>query len=81
MVSTKQEQFNFERFIPDEHYPILAQVCLSKDISKDEIGPLMMFNLSVLEYNGNKRWNYPNPVVRQNESFQAALLHAQSTSL
>jgi hypothetical protein len=36
-----------------------------------------MFNLSVLEYNGDNRWNYPNPVVRQSESFQTALQNAQ----
>jgi predicted ATP-dependent protease len=69
----KQEQFNFERFIPDSHYPILAQVCLSKNVPKDEIGQLMLFNTSVLEYNGENRWNYPNPVVKQNESFQTAI--------
>lgn len=45
----KQEQFNFERFIPEAHYPILAQVCLSKNIPKDEVGQLMLFNTSVLE--------------------------------
>jgi len=36
-----------------------------------------MFNLSVLEYNGNTRWNYPNPVVKQSDAFQAALRAAQ----
>ncbi len=71
--AVKQEQFNFERFIPDEHYPILAEVCLTKNVPKDLTGQSMMFNLSVLEYNGNNRWDYPNPVVRQNESFQTAL--------
>jgi hypothetical protein len=51
----------------------LAQVCLSKNVPKDEIGQLMLFNTSVLEYNGENRWNYPNPVVKQNESFQTAI--------
>ncbi|WP_427156952.1 P-loop NTPase fold protein [Aliinostoc sp. HNIBRCY26] len=69
----KQQQFGFERFIPEEHYQHLAQVCINKDVSKDEIGQLMLFNTSVLEYNGNKRWNYPNPVVKRNEFFQKAL--------
>lgn len=69
----KQEQFNFERFIPDSHYPILAQVCLSKNVPKDETGQLMLFNTSVLEYNGDNRWNYPNPVVKQNQVFQATI--------
>ena len=75
--AVKQIQFDFERFIPQEHYPVLAQVCLSKNITKDDIGQLMMFNLSVLEYNGNTRWNYPNPVVKQSDAFQAALRAAQ----
>ncbi|HBL12850.1 MAG TPA: hypothetical protein DD379_15930 [Cyanobacteria bacterium UBA11162] len=74
----KQQQFSFERFIPEDHYPLLAQVCLSKNVSKDEIGQLMLFNTSVLEYNGDKRWNYPNPVVKRNEFFQEALKSALS---
>ncbi|BAY31935.1 hypothetical protein NIES2107_38210 [Nostoc carneum NIES-2107] len=69
----KQQQFSFERFIPEEHYLYLAQVCITKDVSKDDIGQLMLFNTSVLEYNGNQRWNYPNPVVKQNEFFKKAL--------
>ena len=75
--AVKQIQFDFERFIPQDHYPVLAQVCLSKNITKDDVGQLMMFNLSVLEYNGNTRWNYPNPVVKQSDAFQAALRAAQ----
>lgn len=75
--AVKQQQFSFERFIPEEHYPHLAQVCLTKNVSKDEIGQLMLFNTSVLEYNGDKRWNYPNPVVKRNEFFQQALQSVQ----
>ncbi|MEA5628124.1 P-loop NTPase fold protein [Nostoc sp. UHCC 0251] len=73
IYAVKQQQFNFERFIPEEHYAFLAQVCLTKNVSKDDIGQLMLFNTSVLEYNGDKRWNYPNPVVKQNEFFQKAI--------
>ena len=72
----KQEQFDFERVIPLEHYPILAQVYLTKDIGKNEIGQLMLFNTSVLEYNGNSRWNYINPVIKQSNIFQQALKNA-----
>ncbi|MEO0768540.1 MAG: ATP-binding protein [Cyanobacteria bacterium J06649_4] len=68
-----QQQFGFERFVPDEHYPLLAQVCMSKNITKDETGQLMLFNTSVLEYNGLNRWNYPNPVVMRSTLFQQAL--------
>ncbi|MEG4818406.1 hypothetical protein [Microcoleus sp. K5-D4] len=77
----KQEQFNFERIIPQNHYPLLAQVCLTKNINKDEISELMLFNLSVLEYNGKNRWNYPNPVVKQNEEFQKALRDARESNV
>lgn len=71
--SINQEKFNFERIIPEEHYPILADVYLHKDINKNEIGQLMLFNTSVLEYNGDHRWNYPNPMVIQSELFQTIL--------
>jgi hypothetical protein len=79
--AVKQEQFNFERFIPQDHYPVLAQVCLTKNINKDEISELILFNLSVLEYNGKNRWNYPNPVVKQNEEFQKALRDARQSNV
>lgn len=76
----KQVQFNFERIIPKEHYPVLARVCLTKDVTKDEIGRSMMFNLSVFEYNGNSRWNYINPVIQQIDAFQEALAAAERNS-
>lgn len=73
LYATKQQQFGFERFVPDDHYPLLAKVCMTKNITKDEPGQLMLFNTSVLEYNGLDRWNYPNPAVLQSELFKAAL--------
>lgn len=73
LYAVKQQQFNFERFVPDDHYPLLAKVCLTKNITKDEVGQLMLFNTSVLEYNGLDRWNYPNPAVQQSELFKVAL--------
>ncbi len=76
IYTVKQEQFNFERSIPLEHYPILAQVARTKDLEKNEIGEKMLYNTSVLEYNGNSRWNYINPVVRQSDAFQQALDNA-----
>jgi Cdc6-like AAA superfamily ATPase len=78
--AVKQEQFNFERFVPSEHYKILAQVCVSKGVPVDDIGQLMLFNTSALEYNGNNRWNYPNPVVIQSDYFQAALKELLSSN-
>ncbi|MGK7883109.1 MAG: P-loop NTPase fold protein [Crocosphaera sp.] len=75
-----QEQFNFERINLNEYYPVLARVCLTKNIDKDEIGQLLLFNLSVLEYNGNNRWNYINPVFKQSSLFQKALKNEQQNS-
>ncbi|MEH2257549.1 P-loop NTPase fold protein [Nostoc sp.] len=74
----KQEQFNFERSISTEYYSALAAVYVNKDVSKDEIGRLMLFNLWVFEYNGKNRWNYVNPVVRQIYAFQEAVKSATS---
>lgn len=74
----KQEQFAFERIIPKEHYPALAQVCITKDVTKDEIGRSMMFNLSVFEYNGSSRWNYINPVIHKIDGFREALAAASN---
>jgi hypothetical protein len=72
-AAIEEEQFDFERIIPDEHYPILVKVYLSKEISKNEIGQMVIFNTSALEYNGNERWNYINPVVKSIECYQNAL--------
>ena len=73
-----QQQFDFERSIPTlDYYTILAQVCLKKDINKDEMGQNLLFNLAVLEYNGNSRWNYVNPLVKQSYAFQEALASIQ----
>ncbi|MEA5470964.1 hypothetical protein [Spirulina sp. 06S082] len=74
----KQEQFNFERFTPDEHYPILAKVCRDKDLDKDEIYQKMLFNVSILEYQGETRWNYPNPLVKRIEKFKKAMANLQA---
>jgi hypothetical protein len=73
IYAINQEQFNFERIIPTEHYPILVQVYLNKNAPKNEIGQLMLTNISALEYNGTSRWNYPNPVVIRSHIFQRAL--------
>ncbi|MBR8827583.1 MAG: AAA family ATPase [Gomphosphaeria aponina SAG 52.96 = DSM 107014] len=79
--AVKREQFDFERLIPHEHYSILAEVYLTKDIGKNEIGQQMLFNTSVLEYNGDARWNYLNPVVKQSDLFQQALKDKKAQDL
>lgn len=75
----KQEQFNFERVIPDHHYPLLIEVCKTKRVIQNPDGQKMLFNTSVLEYNGDRRWNYINPVVKQSDAFKQALGNATNS--
>jgi len=61
----KQQQFDFEKStLGPEYYTTLAEVGIEKEITKEEMGQNLLFNLSVLEYNGNRRWNYVNPLVK-----------------
>jgi hypothetical protein len=54
----KQQQFDFEKSTPEpEYYTKLPEVGIEKEITKDERGENLLFNLSVLKYNGNSRWN------------------------
>lgn len=76
----KQEQFKFERITLNEYYSVLAQVSLTKNINKDNIGQLLLSNLSVLEYNGDNRWNYINPALKSSSLFQEALANEQQQS-
>ncbi|MEL6440335.1 MAG: P-loop NTPase fold protein [Cyanobacteria bacterium J06621_8] len=78
--AVNEEQFNFERITLNEYYSVLAKVCLTKNIDKDEVGQLLLFNLSVLEYNGDNRWNYINPIFKQSSLFQSALQNEQQQS-
>jgi len=69
----KQEQFSFERVIPQKHYQTLAEVCLTKKLENNEISQKVLFNTSVLEYNGSELWNYVNPVIKRSDLFKEAL--------
>ena len=62
-------QFDFERMIPREHYAVLRDVAKTKNVSNDELGRAALFNTSVLEYNGQRRWNYVHPLVWRIEQF------------
>ncbi|MGD1904091.1 MAG: ATP-binding protein [Geitlerinemataceae cyanobacterium] len=73
LYAFKQQQFMFERAVREGHYERLVEVCRDKDVGRDEIGQLMLFNTSVLEYNGEDRWNYPNPAVMASPAFQELL--------
>lgn len=64
----------YGRMIPEEHYPLLAQVHLNKSVKSDEAHELMLYNLSVLEYiNGMPPWHDVHPAVTKLPKFQAAL--------
>ncbi|MEL6225244.1 MAG: P-loop NTPase fold protein [Cyanobacteria bacterium J06627_8] len=76
--AAKQLQFQFERATPRTHYPELARIAMQKEITDDEIGRELLFSTAVLEYNGDSRWVYPHPVVRQSELFKRALADLQS---
>jgi energy-coupling factor transporter ATP-binding protein EcfA2 len=68
----RQEQFNFERIIPETDYPLMVQICCEKQVKQDEHGQRMLFNTSVLEYESECWWNYVSPIVQQSKSFQKA---------
>ena len=65
----RRMQFDFERMIPPEHYPVLAEVARTKRVPNDDLGRQTLYNLTVLEYDGQKRWNYVHPVVRRVDRF------------
>ena len=75
----KQQQFDLEKSTPGpEYYTKLPEVGIEKEITKDERGQNLLFNLSVLKYNGNSRWNYVNPLLKQSYAFQQALESIQA---
>jgi hypothetical protein len=76
----RQQQFDLEKSTPgSEYYTKLPEVGIEKEITKDERGQNLLFNLSLLKYNGNSRWNYVNPLVKQSYAFQPALESIQAT--
>ena len=65
---------DYSRMIPEEHYPLLARVHLTKEVRSDEAHELMLYNLTVLEYiNGTPPWHDVHPAVLRLPKFQAAL--------
>jgi len=75
----KQQQFEFEKSTPEpEYYTKLPEVGIEKEITKDEKGQNLLFHFPVLEYNGNSRWNYVNPLVKQSYGFPQALESIQA---
>jgi len=74
-----QLQFSFEREMPDHYYAAIAETYHSKRAPKNEVGQAILFNTSVLEYNGKQRWNYPHPTVMKIDAFQQALKRLSAT--
>ncbi len=68
-----QLQFSFERRIPHDHYDAIAKTYYEKRIDNNEIGQETLLNTSVLEYNGDQRWNFPHPMVIATNAFQQSL--------
>ena len=65
--------------LEDDYYPAIAETYLSKRAPKNEVGQAILFNTSVLEYNGKQRWNYPHPTVMKIDAFQQALKRLSAT--
>ncbi len=74
----RQLQFTFERVISEQHYSTLAYIYVFKQFSKDDIGQILISNMSVLEYSEEKCWYYPHPTIIQIDSFQRALKNLKS---
>jgi hypothetical protein len=69
----QQEQINFQRVIPARHYPLLVEMCKTKQIAQNEDGQKMLFNTSVLEYETDElSWHYINPVIKESAYFLEA---------
>jgi hypothetical protein len=77
LYAINQAQFSFEREIPDTHYPIIAETFLKKRVPSNALGQDCLFYTYVLEYNGDRRWNYPHPTVIKINAFQSALAQLQ----
>lgn len=64
---------DFGRSIPEEHWPLLAQVHRDRSVKNDKAHQLMLFNLSVLEYQNEERWCDVHPAILELPQFKAAL--------
>lgn len=69
----KRFKTDYDRMIPENHWPLLAQVHLNQKVLNDEDHQLMLFNLSVLEYENDDRWCDVQPAIRELARFQAEL--------
>jgi hypothetical protein len=63
---------DYSRSIPEAHWDLLAVVGRDKIVKNDADHQLMLYNLSVLEYQNNDRWCDVNPIVRAVPQFADA---------
>ncbi|HBL32062.1 MAG TPA: hypothetical protein DD490_35005 [Acidobacteria bacterium] len=68
---------DFDRSIPDEHWPLLVQVHRNQTAKNDADHQLMLFSLSVLEYQNTERWCDVHPAVRETRAFREAVQKAE----
>ena len=72
-VRSKTLENDYGRSIPEHHWELLARVRREQSVLNDEDHQLMLFNLSVLEYQNEERWCDVNPVILGLPAFEAAL--------
>jgi energy-coupling factor transporter ATP-binding protein EcfA2 len=63
---------DYDRSVPRDHWPLLAEVARTKAVQNDGDHQLMLYNLSVLEYQNDARWCDVNPSVRDLPQFVKA---------
>ncbi len=63
---------DYDRSIPESHWPLLARVHRDQAVLNDDAHQLMLFNLSVLEYQNERRWCDVQPAVLELAQFKAA---------
>lgn len=69
----------YSRMIPEDHFPLLAQVHRTKEVKNDDAHQVMLHNLTVLEYvNGAPPWHDVHPVVLELPKFKDALAHGST---
>lgn len=75
VYAINQLQFRFERelVLVPKAYPVLATIARTKELNNDDVLSELLFSTAVLEYNGDRRWAYPNPLVRRSDLFKQAV--------
>jgi len=63
---------DFDRSIPHNHWPLLVEVHAQQAVKNDAEHQLMLYNLSVLEYQNDERWCDVHPAVLETRAFQEA---------